>query len=260
MRAPLWAAIILAGLALSAAAPAQPVASDIAPGGRLLVALLVTNPVLAIKKPDGTLVGMAPDLGRFIADKLGARFEPVSYQDPQSLTASYGKNEWDILIGPRTEAATARADFSPDVMLVDNLYLAAPGRDFAGADQVDRPGTKIAVARDGAPDQFLSRTLRHAALVRITGDIAETAEALRTGQADLYASNGENVFMVAQRLPGARVLPGAVTTVRMAVALPKGRPPASLAALAQIVTDAKAAGLVQRAIQAQDLKGVRPAP
>jgi len=260
MRAPLWAAIILAGLSLSAAAPAQPAPSDIAPGGRLRVALLVTNPVLAIKQPDGTLAGTAPDLGRFIADRLGARFEPVAYQDPQSFTASYGKNEWDILIGPRTATAAERADFSPDIMLVDNLYLAAPGRDFASADQVDRPGAKIAVARGGAPDQFLSRTLRHAALVRITGDIAETAEVLRTGQADLYASNGENVFLVAQRLPGARILPGAVTTVHMAVALPKTRPPASLAALARIVTEAKAAGIVRRAIQAQDLKGVRPAP
>jgi transcriptional/translational regulatory protein YebC/TACO1 len=44
----------------------------------------------------------------------------------------------------------------------------------------------------------------------------------------------------------------------MAVALAKGRSPAAQAKLAEIVNQAKAAGLPKKAIEQQGLKGVRP--
>jgi hypothetical protein len=46
----------------------------------------------------------------------------------------------------------------------------------------------------------------------------------------------------------------------MAVALPKGRSVAAQAWLAKIVKEAKAAGLVQKAIEQARVKGVRVAP
>ncbi len=254
------AVLVVAGFAARPAVAQTSVAVELAPGGRLRVGLLVTNPVLTVQRPDGTLGGMSPELGRFLASKLGAKFEPVTYQEPRALNASYGTGSWDILIGPRGAAVADRADFSPDVMLVDNLYIAAPARDFVNANQVDRAGVRIAVARDGAPDQFLSRTLKHAELVRIVGETNEVVDTFRTGKADLYASNGESVFLVPQALPGTHILDGAVTTVHMAVALPKGKSAAAQAELARIVEEAKTAGIARAAITQQNMHGVRPAP
>jgi polar amino acid transport system substrate-binding protein len=233
--------------------------TEIAPSGKLRVGLAVFNPVLVSKKADGTLGGVSIELAKFIADKLGVPFEPVMLQNTEHYTGSFGQSEWDIAIGPRGAAVAEKADFSPEFMLVDNIYVAAPGRDFADASEVDRAGIKIGVAKDGAPDQLLTRTVKAAELVRITGGIPAAIEALRTGQADVYGSNGENVYAIAQALPGSKIVPGAFATVRMAVALPKGRSPAVQAKLAEIVNQATAAGVVRKAIQEQALKGVRPA-
>jgi len=73
---------------------------------------------------------------------------------------------------------------------------------------VDRPGVKIAVVLNGAPDQFLSRSLKSAELVRISGGSQAMIEALRSGKADVYGSNAENVQTVAEGLPGSKILPG----------------------------------------------------
>jgi polar amino acid transport system substrate-binding protein len=98
-----------------------------------------------------------------------------------------------------------KADFGPDLVLIDLMYVAAPGREFANAAQVDRPGVKIGVGRNSGADQFLSRTLKSAELVRPSGG---GTEALRSGKADVWAANASNVQGVADALPGAKVVPG----------------------------------------------------
>ena len=71
-----------------------------------------------------------------------------------------------MAIGPRTPLVAEKAEFIMDVVLTDYVFLAAPGREFADAAQVDRPGVKIGVGQNTLSDQFLSRTLRSAELVR----------------------------------------------------------------------------------------------
>ena len=220
--------------------------------------MIEANPVLVSKNTDGTLGGISVDLGNLIAAKLGAHMLPVLYPDPEAYTQSFGKGEWDIAIGPRRASDVDKVDASPDFMLVDNIYVAAPGRDFTDASQVDRPGVKIAVAQGGAPDKFLTNALRAAKLVRVPGRLDDAVECLRSGQADVYGSNGEFVYAIAQRLPGAKIVSGAFTTVHMAVLLPKGRSPAAQSEIASIVREAITKELPSEAIERQALKGVRP--
>ena len=98
------------------------------------------------RTPEGNLIGgIAVDIGKFIAAKLGVSFDPVVYANADTYTHSFGKGEWNIAIGPPTPLVAEKADFSPDLMLLDLMYVAAPGREFADAAQVDRPGVKIGV-------------------------------------------------------------------------------------------------------------------
>jgi polar amino acid transport system substrate-binding protein len=173
---------------------------------------------------------------------------------------SYGKDEWDVAIGPRGPAAEQEADFGPDILLVDNIYVSAPGRDFVDADQVDKPGVKIGVVENAVPDQFLTRTLKFAALVRVAAPIEVAAETLRSGKADMFASSGQYARAVAASLPGAKIVPGAFLSVYMAVVLAKGRSSAAQSKLAEIVNEAKRDGLVQRAVDQAALTDVRAAP
>ncbi len=252
-------AIILLATSIPGGAFGQPgIRGQIAPQGKLRVAILAANPILMTKKPDGSIAGVAVDLGKFIAERLGVPFEPVLYASGEAYAGSFGTGAWDIPIGARGARAET-VDYSPDFMVVDNIFVAAPGRDFADASQVDRPGVKVAVLKDGAPDRFLSRTMKSAEIVRIPSNRA-AIEILRSGQADVYGSNGQLVHMVADGLPGATIVPGHFTTIPQTVALPKGRSPGAQGRLAEIVSEAKRTGVVQKAIEQAGIKGVRVAP
>jgi polar amino acid transport system substrate-binding protein len=260
MRTTVLLAIILLATSIPGGVSGQPApSSEIAPQGKLRVAILAVNPVLMTRRPDGTLSGVAIDLGRFIADRLGVPFEPVLYSSAEAYTRSFGQGEWDIALGARG-AGAALADYGPDFMLVDNMYVAAPGREFADAGQVDRPGVKVAVAKDGAPDRFLGRTLKAAEIVRIPAGRDAAIETLRTGKADVYGSNGMIVHAVADGLSGAKIVPGQFTIVPQAIAIPKGRSAPAQGRLAEIVDEAKRAGLVQKALEQAGVRGVRVAP
>jgi polar amino acid transport system substrate-binding protein len=215
------------------------------------------NPVLVAKNVNGALGGISVDLAQFIASRLEAEVVPVVYADPEAYSQSFGKGEWDIAIGPHRAADAAKVDYSPDFMLVDNVYVARPGENFANAADVDHPGIKIAVAQGGAPDKYLTTALKSAELVRVPGRIEDATEVLRSGRADVYGSNGEFTYAVAERLAGATIVPGAFTTVPMTVMLPKGHSMDAQQELSRAVKAAIAAGLPRQAIDRQQLKGVR---
>jgi polar amino acid transport system substrate-binding protein len=234
--------------------------NEIAPTGKLRVGMNGANPTLVTRTADGSVSGISVDLGRFIAEKLGLAFEPVVYATAAAYTESFGKGEWDIIVTGRNAFAAKMLDFSADVILIDFVFVAAPGREFANAGQVDQPGIKIGVGRNNSGDVFLSRTLKSAELVRGGGDTATGIDLLRTGGADLYATITAGALDIVAGLPGARVIPGVFETVTFAVAIPQGGSDPAQSKLMQIVNDAKATGMVQETIEKSGLKGARVAP
>ena len=227
---------------------------EIAPTGKLRAAMIGIR----------VLGGVGEPIGRFIANKVGASFEPVVYPNPQTYEQSFGKGEWDIAIGPRVLAPADKADVTPDVWLIDLLYIAATGREFRSADQVDRSGVKVGAIQNSPSDRFLTRTLKSAELVRIplTSNFpADAIELLRSGAADVFGADSGLIDSIVSSYLGATVVPGAFNTVRVAVALPKGRSAAGLAKLVEILNEAKRTGVVEKAIEQAGLRsGVRVAP
>jgi polar amino acid transport system substrate-binding protein len=249
----LFSLVTLLSIPVFAAAQPSP-APEIAPAGKLRGA------VIGIR----VLGGVGEPIGKFIAEKLGVPFEPVVYPSPQAYEQSFGKGEWDIAIGPRVLAPADKADVTPDIWLIDLLYLAAAGKEFASADQVDRPGVKVGTIQDSPSDRFLTRTLRSAQLVRLPlspNFPGDAIEVLHGGKADVFGADSGLIDSIAGGYPGAKIVAGAFNTVRAAVALPKGRSSAAQSKLAEIVIEAKRAGIVQKAIEQSGLRnGVRVAP
>jgi ABC-type amino acid transport substrate-binding protein len=245
---------------VSGASTQTTVNAEIAPGGKLRVGMNASNSTLVSRAADGSVTGLSVDLGRFIAENLGASFEPVVYASPATYTQSFGGGEWDIIVTGRNASAAKTVDFTDDVIVIDFVFVAAPGHAFPDADRVDRTGVTIAVAGNASADVFLSRTLKSARLVRSGGDTAAAIDLLRTGKADMYATVTDNALAIARAVPGATIVPGTFTTVGFAVATPKGLSPAAQTTLGQIIKQAKAAGIVQQAIDKAGLKGVRVAP
>ena len=260
MRRILLLAIVLIAISIPGGVSAQPaISSELAPLGKLRVAMNAETPVLLQRTPDGKITGgVALEVGKFIAEKLGVPFELVPYAGADAYAQSFGKGEWDIGIGAPTPLVAEKAEFIVDVVLTDYMFLAAPGREFADAAQVDRPGVKIGVGQNTSSDQFLSRTLRSAELVR--PGAGRNIEALRSGEVDVWAASASSVQQLAAQVPGSKIIPGAFTSDRYMVALPKGRSSAAQSKIVEIVNEAKRTGLVRKAIDQTGIKGVRAAP
>jgi ABC-type amino acid transport substrate-binding protein len=81
MRRILLLASFLSAISIPGDVSAQPaISSEIAPLGKLRVAMNAGNPVLIKRAPDGKIIGgVAFDVGKFIAEKLGVSFEVVPY-------------------------------------------------------------------------------------------------------------------------------------------------------------------------------------
>jgi polar amino acid transport system substrate-binding protein len=239
---------------ISGSAAQDEVAKEIAPDGRLRGA------VIGIK----VLGGIGEPIGRFIAGKLGATFEPVIYPNPQAYEASFGKGEWDIALGPRVLAPADKADVTPDVWLIELLYLAAAGHEFASSADVDRAGIKVGTIQNSPSDRILTRILKSAELVRLPLSAnfpADAIELLRSGKANVFGADSGLIAAIAGGYPEAKVVPGTFSIVRAAIAVPKGRSSVAQAKLLDLVNEAKKTGVVENAFEQAGLKsGVRVAP
>ena len=126
----LLSAILLIATLIPRDSLAQPaIASEIAPTGKLRVAMNAGTPVLLMRTPDGkTTGGVGVEVGKFVAEKLGVPLELVPYPNSSAYIQSFGKGEWDIGFGAKTPLVAEKADFILDLLLNDYLFASAPGR------------------------------------------------------------------------------------------------------------------------------------
>ena len=118
-------------------------------------------------------------------------------------------------------------------------------------------GVRIAVVLNHASTLCLARIRKHAELV--SADTPDTAfDLLRTGRSDAWASTRPALLEFSTKLFGSRVLEDCFGANFTAMAVPKGQPE-RLAYISDFIEEAKASGLVQRAIMHSGWRGVRMA-
>ena len=80
----------------------SPIHKELAPTGKLRVALNSATAVLLTRTSDGVVTGgVGYSLSKFISGKLGTVVEVVAYPNSDTYTQSFGKNEWDIGFGDK---------------------------------------------------------------------------------------------------------------------------------------------------------------
>jgi polar amino acid transport system substrate-binding protein len=196
------------------------------------------------------------DLSRALAARLGVPVMLVEYRNAGAVVDGARSASWDIAF-LAVDAARAGMDFSPPYMEVDNAVLVPNSSAIRTLADIDRPGVRIAVPARSAPDLFLTRTLKHATLVR--GETETLAfEMFRGGQADAIAS-GRHALLTLAGDAAYRALDEPVLRVPHAIAVPNGRAEA-LKTVTRFLEEAKASGEIARAIERAGLQGVRVAP
>ena len=82
----------------------------------------------------------------------------------------------------------------------------------------------------------------------------DAADLIKSGKVDVFAANKANLFAIADKLPGSRVLEGRFSVDRFALGLPKGRE-AGLTYVRKFIEDAKSEGLVKSAAERAGARG-----
>jgi polar amino acid transport system substrate-binding protein len=200
----------------------QHVLAELAPGQVLQVAINLGNPVLAQCGPDGEPQGVSVALAKALAEELGVRLQMRTFDAAGKVFAALEEGTWNLAFLAIEPVREAQIAFSEPYVLIEGTYLVRTQAPFQGVDELDQAGLRLAVGKGAAYDLYLSRTLEHAELVR-----AETS----AGAVDLFIEQGldaaagvrQPLQKVADADPRYRVLDGAFTAIRQAMAVPRGR-------------------------------------
>ena len=235
------------------------VASELAPTGVLRAAINLSNFLLVTgRSPSGDPEGVAPDLARAIADRLGVPVRYVTFERPSLLADAAGTDVWDIgLIG----AEPARAEkiaFTAAYVEIEATYLVPKGSPLTDLAQVDRIGVRIAVTAGAAYDLWLERNIQHATLVR-SNSSRSAWQQFTEDKLDALAGLRPGLLSDVANLPGSRILDGQFTAVQQAVGTLRSNT-AGAEFLRKFVEEAKASGLVASLIEKHHVNGLSVAP
>lgn len=227
--------------------------AELAPNGRLRAALNYANTLLiSTRGPEPT--GVAPDLARELARRVGASVEFIGYANAGLAADAAATGAWDVaFIGAEPQRAGEIA-FSPAYVEIDASYLVPANSPLLRIDDVDRDGIHIATAARAAYTLFLQRTLRHAALVEAEG-LPGAFERFVEMQLDALAGLKPNLVANARQLPGARVLDGRFTSVQQSMGVPR-RQAAAARYLETFVAEIISSGLLRDLIAQYRIEGL----
>jgi polar amino acid transport system substrate-binding protein len=235
------------------------VRADLAPAGKIRAGINYGNSILATRdRTTGESCGVAIDLLRELGRRLGAPVEIVAYDSVAVMGDAAPTGAWDIAFLGSDPAREGLMSFTAAYLEIEATYLVPGPSPLRAAADVDREGVRIAAPARANYELFLSRHLRHAHLVSTPGGEA-AFDLLKTGKVDALAGLKQGLLDLAGRLPGSRIVEGHFMGVQQSIAVPKGRD-AGLSYLRRFVEEAKASGLVARAIEQTGAHGVSVAP
>lgn len=237
----------------------EDIVKELAPTGTLRAAINLGNFLLVTGRgAEGEPQGVAPDMARAVANRLGVPITYVTYERPGQLADAATRGVWDIgLIG----AEPARAEmitFTAAYCEIEATYLLPADSALKDMADVDRPGIRIAVSGGSAYDLWLTRHIKHAELVR-TPDIDSSYDHFVREGLDALAGLRPRLLSDVEKLPDARVLDGHFTTIQQAIGTPK-KNTAGAAFLQDFVEEAKRSGLVAEFIELHRVRGLSVAP
>ena len=200
---------------------APDVVKDLAPTGKLRVAINFGNIVLAQKDPaTGAPRGVTAELAQELGKRLGVPVEFHGFDGAGKVFEAVKAGGIDILFLAIEPVRAAEIAFTAPYVLIEGVYMVPKTSPLKAVTDVDRGGVRIGVNKGSAYDLFLTRTLKHANLVR-----GEDGVALFK-QAGLEATAGvkQPIMLYAASDPQVRVLPGRFMEIRQAMGTPQGRP------------------------------------
>jgi polar amino acid transport system substrate-binding protein len=226
----------------------QAVYRDLAPGGTLRAAVSYSNPVLVQRDAaGGEPCGLAIDMVDELARRLSVPRSLLGFEGAASLVDAGLAGAWDVGFVAIHPVRAQGLDFTPPFVVLEGTYVVHEPSPYHTALDLDHAGMRIAVVQGTVYDVHLTRSLRHAQLVRSpTPDGAR--ECFLADGLDAVAGLKQPLAAFAHATPGLRVIEGRFAAIEQAIAVPKGRY-AGLRYLKAFVEETKASGRVAAALE-----------
>lgn len=256
-RAVVIALLALTGCGTQDAVNEQAIA-ELASADTLRAGINLGNPILVAKDAaSGDLRGIAPDVARELARRLGVPIQFVEYEGAAAVADAAGSGAWDVAFIGADPAREGTIAFTAPYVELPSTYLVPAGSRIASVADADAEGVRIAARPRTAYDLVLRRVLKHATLVY--PDAGESdLDLVIGGRADALSGLRTVLLDTARTLPGSRVLADDFAAIQQAIGVPRQRTHAA-GYLRAFVQDIKASGFVAQAIERAGVRGARVA-
>ena len=233
---------------------------ELAPTGKLRLAIAVSpSPSAQFAIQDGnTYRGVAVTLGRALAAKLGVPLEIIPHQASGEIQNSAASNRWDVAFLPVDDERKKFVDFGNAYHLLQSTFLVGSGSRIQSVKDADAKGVGLGGVANTATFRAAKKATPNATHIDFSGVDAAVA-AMREGKIEGIALSRESLSGLLGKIAGARILDDAFLNSSTAVCVPKGKP-AALAYVSEFIEEAKASGLVRKALDEMGLKSSQVAP
>ena len=225
------------------------VVKDLAPTGKLRAAINLGNMVLAQKDAaSGELGGVTVDLARELGRRLAVPVELVPFDAAGKVFDALKSGAWDVAFLAIEPVRAAEISFTAPYVIIEGVYIVPADSPLQAVADVDREGVRIAVNKGSAYDLYLTRTLKHATLVR--GESG--TDLLLNDKLEAAAGVKQPLVEFAKTNPKVRIMPGRFMEIRQAMGTPRVRLAGRDAApryLHAFVEEMKASGFVAKALE-----------
>jgi len=239
--------------------PTSSILAAFAPTATLRAAINLGNPILAYTDADGNACGVSVDLAREFARRLGVELELVVVDAAGKSVDVVASEQADIGFFAIDPVRGANIAFSAAYVLIEGCYLVKEDAPIQANEDVDRAPHRVVVGKGSAYDLFLTRTLRHAQILRSPTSPTVVDTFLEAG-AEVAAGVRQQLEADARRLGGLRLLDGRFMVIQQAMGTPKSRGDEAAAFLARFVEQMKASGFVADALARHRIEGASVAP
>jgi polar amino acid transport system substrate-binding protein len=248
---------VILGVSIMMAVPASadPLKDQIAPTGKLRVAIAISpagGAFWSTKTEAGGYAGVPVDLGKEMAAQLGVPVEYVAHQNSGQIVDAASKGTWDVTFLPKDPEREARMSFGPIYEVAEATYIVKAGSPATNFQSLDQPGVKVAAVNNTTT---MRGAIAHLKNAKVTGyqTYDEIFGLLKNGEVDAFALSRDQLNAMAKKIPGTRVLDETFKQTVTAVAVPPNHPLA-LAFAAKFMTDVISNGVLRKAYDNNGLK------
>src|ERR1700682_3413839 len=213
---------LVLGVSIMMAVPASadPLKDEIAPTGKLRVAIAISaagGAFWSTKNEAGGYAGVPVDLGKEMAAQIGVPVEYVVYQNSGQIVDAVSRGAWDVSFLPKDPEREAKMSFGPIYEVADATYIVKAGSSATNFATLDQPGVKVAAVNNTTTMRGAVAHLKHA---KVTGyqTYDEIFALLKNGEVDAFALSRDQLNAMAKQIPGTRVLDEAFKQTVTAVA------------------------------------------